>query len=451
MNRARSFFATMRGAALTAGVVLFAVLLLRGTAEAFVYDSANYWYGGLELLSGGDIYTVGRLDLRGVLTIIIYLPSILVAAAFGDGAAAPAALVQNSILVAVLAVVIVPRLVGLLVNPRPAHVWLSALLCGTLLSGFVPHPLMDLWAIALVLLGVLLLSSSKRWWVLAFGGLALGAAVNIRPSYLVPVIVAAVVWLLFRWRAARWPLLGVVIAVLPQVILNRLTSSSFLPLPITTFLLANLQSQNASYVVRYDTLAFVPETDPRLVYCYPDYASALIGEPVPSSTGELLGSYLGHLPQSLLFMLEKVAAAFHWSFATPYALPAGEGFSPLTLPVIAVTSVGFFALVRAFVRSPRDPSRAVVPVLLAIMLVSVATLAFTQPETRFALPVLLIGVVGCLIILPERGWRPSRGGATIAWTTAAVVLATVLLVGGLLGIAHPAPAGEFTLALCARS
>ena len=58
-------------------------------------------------------------------------------------------------------------------------------------------------------------------------------------------------------------------------------------------------------------------------------AEAVSGQPLPTTTGELLGTMVEHLPTSALFAIDKVTASLHWSAGTPYALPGEQALRPL--------------------------------------------------------------------------------------------------------------------------
>ncbi len=451
LSRLAAFLRTRRGATLAAAGAVFLAVLLRGPAQGFVYDAAGYWNGGHALLTGGDFYTVGRLDLRGTLTVGVYLPAIIVTQVLGHGVAGWAALMQNSLLIAILGAVIVPRIAGLIVPIRNVHIWMSAAVCGLLLSGFAPYPLMDLWALALVLLGILVVCTADRWWSLALGGLALGVALNLRPAYLAPVALGAVVWLAFRWRRVAWVGIGALVTIVPQMIVNLAHNGPRRPWPAMTAFLSAGQSESASYVVRYDTVAYVSGLDPRQAYCNPHYAALVSARPSPWSGKELASSYFHNLPSSLMFVGQKVSASLHWSWATPYADPAPARLSFMTPLVILVSVIGILGLIRHLVRRPTGTSRMMVFILVAVWVGSLATLAFAQPETRFALPLVLIGLVGCLVLIPSPSHRPRWSRANVAWSVAALALAAVLLGVGMSGLAHPAPPGNYSLAICEAS
>jgi hypothetical protein len=421
-----------------AALVGFVVALLRGPAPRFFYDAQMYWLGADAVLRGGDFYVDGGLGIRGAISAFVYTPAALVAPLVGDG---PAVLAQNSVLIALVGAVLVPAIASRVLPIRALHVWISTAVTVLMLGGFAPYPLMDVWATALLLAGLLLLVGS-RWWLALLGGIALGVAVNLRPAHLVAVALALVVWAIYRWRMVPLAAIGFGAALIPQVLVNRAFAGASSPYPVQTFLITDIQAQYASFTVRYDTVPFAG-TDPRLFFCSPDYAAEVVGR-IPDSSGALALSFLGNLPSALAFVAQKVAAALHWSFLTPYAEPAGS-FSPLTPVVIVVSAVAIVALIRAATRGGALRTSPVILMLVATWLGCLATLAASAPEARFALPVVLIGVVGALTLLPGRGGPAGRSDvlrSSWPWITASVALAAVVMVLGLIGLSHPAEPDE---------
>jgi hypothetical protein len=298
-----------------------------------------------------------------------------------------------------------------------------------------------------MLLGALLLLGRKSLWLLTAGGLVIAAAVNLRPAYIVPAALAGIVWMIFFWRRAHWPALGAIIAFAPQVITNMVVMGSWKPWPTLTSKITAIQAQYAGYTIRYDTIAYVKSPSPRQFFCSPELASAAGGQ-FPKSTGELLAFFANSFPESLSFMAQKVAASLSWSLATPYEAPPSGGLSLMAIAVATVSSAGFLALIWHFLRQQAGSRSPVIPVLLAVWLGSVATLVFATPETRFALPILLIGLIGCVVATSRVTRRIPLTAKAVAWAEGAAVLAILLLWLGTAGLSHPAPPGDVAAATC---
>jgi hypothetical protein len=215
--------------------------------------------------------------------------------------------------------------------------------------------------------------------------------------------------------------------------------------PTSTTDLVSLQTGYAAFTTRYDTVLYVPV--PRQFYCSPDMASS-IGS-LPSNLTELAGTFLAHLPQSVPFVLQKVAASLLWPMSIPYYLPS-PGFNAIfaaAITLISVIGTGFLIfgpLLARTVRSTLDTW----PLLIAVAGVTIATVAGSAAEARFSIVLVLLGIVGvCAIVdasvpMLKRHWRS---------LLIALILGIVVLVMGRVGLSHPAPPGDVTLEICSRA
>lgn len=234
-------------------MIVFALQLVHGPVPSFLYDAAQYWGGSLALASGGDAVVAGVLEMRGALSTTIYLVPALASSMLPPLSAPWAVLVWNAALMSVLCVSLLPRISTLL---RPgamvSRVWLSAVVVGTLLSGFARYPLLDLWSAAFALLGTYVLLRGTRWWSIVLGALSMAIAINLRPAYLVPLAVAAMIVAVTKPRAILWGSLGLVVGAVPQLVLNAVAFRQFSLNPIATPTLVNVQSRQAAFAIRYD-------------------------------------------------------------------------------------------------------------------------------------------------------------------------------------------------------
>lgn len=440
--RIDSSAALKRAAVVPAFAVAFIIVLLRGRAPEFLYDARFYWDGVGALLAGEDFYTAGLLSFRGALSLAPYLPARFLADVTGtDGGFF--VLSQNALLISTIGVILIPSILSHFVEVNRAHIWTSAVSISLLLSGFAPFPLMDLWAAALAFGGVAMLLRTGGWWALG-AGLAFGAAANLRPAYFLPEALAFATWMLFEWRRAYWPILGIAIASLPQVLLNaRYAGGSLSAVPVYVGTITSIQTQYSSYLVRYDTVAYVGERLPSQSFCNPIAAQSVVGRPTTNLV-ELAENLLDTFPHSLLFLGQKIGAALLWSPQTPYSAGSSAGFDPTALVVVLVASAGLLSLVRHLVGKKR---RSAV-ILFALWCGSLLSLAGSTPETRFALPLVLVGIIGCLITVQS---KVRLSAQTMKWGFATLILTTVLLILGVTGLAYPAaPApGAVDVAVCA--
>lgn len=430
-----------------AAIVVVALQCVHGLADEFVYDAAQYWAGSVALVSGGDAVAAGVLQMRGALTSVVYVPPALVSAVFGPESAAWTVLAWNALLAAFLCVFLLPRIAGLVARDASPHVrlWISALVGGVIVSGFSRFPLLDVWAVALALLGLYGMATGRRWWIVALSGFSLVFAANVRPAYLAPVLIAGVLLLFARPRVVPWALPGAAVGAVPQLILNVAAMGTWSLVPIGTSALLNVQATYATFATRYDTV-LAPDHFPGQFYCDPAFATLQLGDEKPTSAIGVLLSAFRHLPDSIGFFSGKAAASLHWSFSTPYEHPPGPGTSLMALLVIGVSAAGIVALVRLLTRSGTARStRLTILSLIGFWVGAIGTLVLSTPETRFAIPLVLIGLIGLLAAIPSplRFSRPAAG--TVIAVVIAIALAVVLFVLGKAVLVNPMPPGNVVI------
>jgi len=419
-----------------AGMALFLGTVTQSPAR-FLYDAATYWAGSIHLVHGRDPYSDGMLSLRGALTSVMYLPAALVTRGFGDSAGGLAVLVENSLLVSLVGVLLLPRLLRFWGPVTPWMVWVCAGLTWFLAGRFAPYPLTDLWAAALMLAAVVALQRRNMMGLMG-AGLFAGIAFNVRPAYLVPLVLVLVIVLLGQRLAGLWFATGVVVALVPQQIVNFTHGAGWKPWPPGMAGLMQQRLGTASYVVRYDTAAYGLARNPQQYFCDPGMAQTVSDHP-PLSTGGLADAYLHNLPQSLVVAAERAGAALHWPLSTPYFAPVGaDRFFALLVTTVAV--LGIVSLVHAQSKSGFRSAPVAVWVVAVVWLGSLASVATSPPETRFALPLVLIGIAGCSNLVRSR--LSSR------WVAGAIVAVAVVFAIGTVGLSHAAPAGPPSPSAC---
>jgi hypothetical protein len=351
-----------------------------------------------------------------------------------------AVLVENSLLISFVGVLLLPWLLRSWVPVTVRTVWACAGLTWLLLGRFALAPMVDLWAAVLMIATVVLLRRRTAVKLMA-AGLFAGMAFNVRPAYLLPLVLTLAVVLLSQRLAGLWFAAGTVIALMPQSLVNLTHGGNWLPLPPNLFMLTQLQAVNASYVVRYDTVR-LPDRIPSQVFCSPDMAAVVDGHP-PESTLALASLYLHNLPQSILFIAQKAAGSLHWPLSAPWFEPTGAADQVFALLVTTVTVLGAAALVKAQSRSGFRSVHVAVLAGAAIWWGSLITIITPSPETRFALPLVMFGIAGCALLVTR---RPSR-----RWVAGSLTAVLVIFAVATLGLSHPAAPGPARVLKCAAA
>jgi hypothetical protein len=421
-------------AALLAAGMLFLATVAQHPQPAFYWDAAGYWSGSQSLFDGSSPYVEGVLRLRGVLTPAVYAPAAWIDTLF-EGSGGLAVLIENSLIVALLGALLLPRLARL-AGARGAWLpWLCSALVWLVTARFAPYPLMDLPTAALFL-GAVVLAVRRPLWSVTLAGLCVGAAVNLRPAYLAPAVVLLAATLVFqRFRAAAF-VGGLMLGLLPQVWLNLSRNDGLSFVPPDTDKIAGLQSSLSAYVVRYDTI--IIGGPPSQLYCDGGMARAVVRHPV-SSMSDFALAMVTNPSESVVFLLKKLSATLAWGSYTPYAAPAAIDDSNLILPLAAMT-VGGLAVLLLLIRRPLATGTRRHPVLYAALALSICvSVMAAAAETRFALPLVLLGIVGCACgpaVLRDLDRR-----LVLRWTAATAVGVLLVAVFATRGLSEPMAPG----------
>ena len=438
-----------------AGTAAFAIQFIHGPAPAFLWDAAQYWGGASAFVAGERALIPGGLTTRGVFTAVLYLPPAFVSLLIGPESKVWTVLAWNALLCAALCVLLLPRVAGTLtasafVRPPSSRIWTSAIVGGLILSGFARFPLVDVWATSLAFAGFYGLVAARRWWWLSLAGICLTMAINVRPSMIAPVALAVAVLVMVRAIPIVIALPAATFAILPQAIFNFRNWESWSPVPHDTIPLSAVQAGPATYTLRYDTVAFANQA-PQQWYCDPRYAALLSDDPRADNQLDVILSASRHLPASLWFLARKAAINFQWSTETPYGNPPSQAPDAMAFLVVAVAVVGLTALITSVTRRRMEwQGRVIALALLAFWCGGLATVLFSTPETRFALPMVMIGLVGLTSAIPERGSlrMPTRGEVLAACF--ALLLMVALFLVGIAALRHALPPGPLTdAAACA--
>ena len=416
-------------------LVFVIATLGRGTG-GFYHDALNYWKS--TPLQSPEELPDWYGTLRGVWTTIVYLPASLAANAIGQSSGEGLVLLQNAVCLGAVAAFLLPAVLQHLRVVRTSTIALAAALFWILTSGFAPYPLVDAYAMIGVFLAVHLavptdprsrLATVAR--LLGFGA-TLGVIVNLRPAYLITAAALVVVSTFWNRIGTAWVIAGGFAALLPQAIYNYVQLDAWSFTPTETRTLAALQAGLASYVVRYDTV--IDSAHPMLTQCSPDMVAAMAGS-LPGGTVQLLMTFAVNLPQSALFAIEKLGGSVHWPFAAPYGNSTPFLDDIWAWAVTAITAIGIVALFFYRVDLRRSLAASGRRAWLLLMVVAggtVVTIVGSQTETRFALPLAVVGVLGCGLIGASRelGLRPAR-----IWVVGVVVTACLLALASI-GLSH---------------
>ncbi|TFD79132.1 hypothetical protein E3T54_05495 [Cryobacterium sp. Sr8] len=427
--------------------IAFAVATLVLGVGRFEYDAAAYWSGAQAVAGTAPPVAEGFWDFRGILSSIVYVPAALVAGILGPTFEGFSVLLQNSLFFAWFAAFLLPKCIEFWRPVSTRTVALGAFLTWVVLSGFAPYALVDAYpAIAAIAIVVLFRLESRA--ALFAAGVLGGMSVNIRPAYIVGIVgLAAVALVLRRWVGILFAL-GVFVGLMPQLILNVVRIGSWTLWPTASSSLVSLQAGFAAYIVRYDT--FLGAANPRQFYCSPDMASQLV-TPLPATAGELAATFGTHMPSSIVFALQKIGAALHWPYTTPYTVPSAglDGFFATSITAITVLGIAYLIYSAIHTRGHVGSigARAHWAALATMVIGGVIMLVASATESRFALPLVLIGVVGSanfadLHLREAWGRRP-------LWVVFSVLAVFAVGFVGVTGLQNPAPPGAVDQGVCA--
>jgi hypothetical protein len=434
----------MQSLLLFVGVVV--ATLLQRPAQYQVWDARSYLDGSVALISRTDIYKAGGLDFRGSWTPIFYSPAAALQHVFGLGNSErvinAAVLLQGALLVASVSVFLIPSVMKIFFPQNLTSLFVSASLGWVVMRKFALYSLMDLWAVALILLAICFLK--RRTTVhLGFAGVLLGVCSNIRPSYL-PVVVALLVIAFYcmHYRGLIF-FAGFVAAQSPQIMVNWLINHRISLFPIELTSVGQWEFGLSLYSVRYDTIGYPIAQGPRL-FCDPAMVKVALND-MPTSLFEYLKVLASHPINGSWFILEKIGAALQWPASAPFfeQKPTIDALFGVTILLTTVFGLASLILIRAQTTSFAF-SRLVSFFVIAW---SFFGLSINHVETRYALPIVIFGIVGVAGLVGRCiGSGHSRLNIRGGWLSVFSVLtiATLLLTAGYVGLHHTGacPTGE---------
>ncbi len=416
---------------------------MRGT-QPLLFDAYHYWLGAQHIVGTSPEALENYWELRGVWTSIVYAPAAALTRLMGAPWATFAVLLQNTLVLSWFAAHLLPTLASRLAPWSPRARWIAAGLLWVVTSGFASSSLVDIYA-AIGCFAIVALIRSQRPSTLVLAGVLGGIVVNLRPAYVVVVALIVLITLISHKMAAIGMPLGFALALAPQVILNIGQFGHRSASPLLSDYLATLQAGLGSYTIRYDT---VHGSDvPQQFYCSPDMA-ARVADDVPTSTAGLARTLLSNLPDSLVFSLEKIAAALHWPANTPYGADSPGLDAIHAILITTMTVVGISVLARTFRRRSDWTDGRQVEALgfLAILIGAVVAIVGSATEARFALPLAVLGALGCALLSdnPLRTLTSSQR----RWIGVTCATLAITLTLGYIGLSNPADPGGVDAEIC---
>ncbi len=405
-------------------------------APAIMFDAFEYLSGSMALVSGGDIYVEGGLNDRGAWTPIVYSPAVAInqildRGGYGGGLYV-VVLLQGALLVAAISVLLLPAVMRLWFPQNSTSLIACATVGCFVLRSFAPYSLMDTWAVALILLAVCLLEQRGGGGIasLFFAGLAIGVSTNLRPAYLLTAVAITVITVVYLRYRGFVMMVGLVVAQIPQMAVNWFVDRRITPFPVELFSGSETLIAPTSFATRYDTIAYRPWAYGGQFFCDPSMVRiALSG--LPSSRSELVMVFVTHPLQAGWFFIQKLGAMLLWPVTVPYF----EWIPILNLlfgvVIVLITVLGISGLVLTRTKLPTlTLSRVATLIVIAGPLVN---LVLFTTETRYAISLVLIGVVGLVGLVGQgvsRCFRRAnfRGGLPAAFVVLSI--AVLLSVSG---------------------
>lgn len=393
------------------------VALLQG-AKPFYDDSGGYWSLGETFTSAGHFSLLNFTSpLRGYLLPLIYHGVHELAAALGwtDSSAVKILLALSF---ALIGAVLAPKLAELAWPQRRWSVSRRVCLMALLIvfwSGYLNYPLSDFPALALALLALVSVSRPRAagWMLLA--GAATGAAIDMRPSYLLlaPIVLVLAAW---NWADQRSKVqekkpvlrgafrlgllaLGFVIVSLPQSLSTHRHFGSWSFVPGSAAHLENVQLEEGLRLQRYETFVGAGHL-PQMAYEDEAGAHLLSEQPgaVVTSTGMYLGLVVDHPLTIADLYARHVINGLDERYSTPYVEHLSTGANRwLRLAGFLLVFLALLRVVWPAARRSLGGAHWRYPVALVVCTLTAVPSAM---EPRYLLPVYLLGYM--LVLAP--GW-----------------------------------------------
>lgn len=404
-----------------------------------MWDAAEYLRGSMALVSGRDTYVEGGLSFRGVWTPIIYSPAAAVNQIFGHGGYGGGlyvvVLLQGSLLVAAISVFLLPAVLRLWFPQNSVSQFVCVTLGYVVLRNFAPYSVMDAWAIALTLLAVCLLAR-QGMTTLLFAGFALGVCANLRPAYILTAVAITVVTVAYLRFRGLMILGGLVLAQIPQVVMNWFVNEEVTPFPVELTSLSKQTSAFASYVIRYDTIAYRPWAQGGQFFCDPAMVRVALNK-LPSNYAELITLFGTNPLLTARFLFQRLGAVLLWPVTVPYFewIPILNLLFGVVIVLIAILGISGLVLARTESPTLSLPRMATLVVIVGVLV----NLVLVHAESRYAIPLVLLGVVGMAGLVGQgvsHGIHRTNIRGGVPAVIAVLTFAVLLSVSGYEGLQH---------------
>jgi hypothetical protein len=423
-------FCVAFGAALAVG-------LIQGV-RPFYADAGGYWELAATFTRNGHFSLLNFASpQRGYfLPLIAYGLKLLTAGSFQEESTV--ATVFNALLFALIGAVLAPRLAEI---AWPKHRWGFVQRIGltTLLlvfwAGDLNYPLTDFPGLAMGILAVVAVARSERPGWMLLGGMAAGAAVNLRPAYL-PLLAMLVIIVGMNWfdrrgaphasaarRALCMSLLiaGFALVSLPQSLSAHRYFNTWSPVPGASDHLAQEVLEWGMVAQRWDSYEQPIGVPNAIIYSYPSGTRLLEEQPEHriKDLSQYIGLVVSHPGIMAPLFIRHLINGLDDRYNTTYVIDRDSG-GRLWLRVAGFLLV-FLALVRLLWPAARRSLGRIrwrYPIALAICCVTVLS---SLMETRYLLPIDLLIYMLVLtpgwpnpIRPPEAGWRRYRTPTILA-------------------------------------
>jgi hypothetical protein len=284
-------------------------------------------------------------------------------------------------------------------------VWAIAVPSAYVMYGFAPYSLMDIWAVAAMVLGLVLILKQKFASVF-LAGVTFGVAFNLRPSYLVTIALISVCFLFVKKQNPFFLACGFLIAQLPQIVYNQVYYGSWSIIPNGLTKIGGLNQVLDGASIRYDTVGYSQFTVGGISFCDVNMYK-LVKNYDPQSKIDLLEMFLRNPISSTVFQIKKLAGAFWWPVDVPYYDHNPVVNTVFGAVILLLTTMGTGALIYLISKSAalNTLSKTIV---YAVFLGFGINLVLYHSETRYGLLVVLLAVCGlaALITLVSNGIEP---------------------------------------------